>query len=492
MLGMDIFGQRVKETNKILSLLPLAYARLAIVYNEKNVPVDLIINDVNFEYEKLTGIKREKLVGKRVSEVFPDLLTSMPDLFKKYFENIEKSNLYEFEYYLTHQKRWYDIYVRSLHKSELIIVFDECTKRKQMEEKLKKSENKFKSLFNNSTVGIYRTTPDGKILMANQSLISILGYSSFEELSNINLENDGYHLGFRRSDFKNTIEKENEVRGYESCWKTKNGGHIFVRESAHAIRDENGRVIYYEGTVEDVTSNKTAHLQITKLNTLYTELGIDPGENIEIILKKAGDILQGEFAFCMINNQDHQINKWFANGKSAEKYPSDKLLELLNDEILRSGQRTTYIFQDLTKYTNRDENLLPAGFEAGSCIGCALITDDTPVGSLGVVQSYPREFSDTEQKIITTLGKALSLEYKRYLLENNLKSAIDEAENANKAKSQFLANMSHEIRTPLNGIMGFSEMLKYQEEDENRKRMLNMIEESGHQLLQIINDIFEY
>jgi signal transduction histidine kinase/CheY-like chemotaxis protein len=57
---------------------------------------------------------------------------------------------------------------------------------------------------------------------------------------------------------------------------------------------------------------------------------------------------------------------------------------------------------------------------------------------------------------------------------------------------QFLSNMSHEIRTPLNGIMGFSEMLILEERDHQKRRMLKMIEESGNQLLTIINDIFDF
>jgi len=492
MMGMDIFGQRVKESNKILSHLPLAYARLSIIFNEKEVPVDLSIDDINPEYEKISGIDRKNLVDKRVSEVFPDLLSSMPTLFDRYFENLQQSNQFTFEYFARYQKRWYDIYVRSITRSELIIVFDECTKRKRMEEQLKSSENKFKSLFNNSTVGIYRTTPDGKILMANQSLISILGYSSFEELAKINLENDGYHLGFRRKDFIKSIESKNEVKGYESCWKTKNGGHIFVRESAHVVRDEKGNIKYYEGTVEDITANKTARLQISKLNTLYSDLGIDPEQNIKIILNKAGDILQGELAFCMINDKEKLIHTWANNPDKDDKIQTIKLAEKLNDEIINNGQTSTFLVKDLWENYKLNGISTDTDISLRSCIGCVIKIDDQPVGSLCVFHSHSQDFSDTEQKIITTLCKALSLEYKRYLLEKNLKNAIAEAKNANKAKSQFLANMSHEIRTPLNGIMGFSEMLKYQEEDENRKRMLNMIEESGHQLLQIINDIFEY
>jgi signal transduction histidine kinase/ActR/RegA family two-component response regulator len=121
-----------------------------------------------------------------------------------------------------------------------------------------------------------------------------------------------------------------------------------------------------------------------------------------------------------------------------------------------------------------------------------VIINGKAIGSLCVVCNVPKRFTETEINIISTLSKALSLEQQRFFVEESLIKATDEAKIANKVKSQFLANMSHEIRTPLNGIIGFAEMLSSQEPDERKARILNMIEDSGYQLLQIINDIFDY
>ena len=77
------------------------------------------------------------------------------------------------------------------------------------------------------------------------------------------------------------------------------------------------------------------------------------------------------------------------------------------------------------------------------------------------------------------------------LLEQNLRNAINKAEESNKLKSAFLANMSHEIRTPLNAIIGFSNLLPTAESEEEAKEYINIIESNNSLLLQLINDILD-
>lgn len=79
-------------------------------------------------------------------------------------------------------------------------------------------------------------------------------------------------------------------------------------------------------------------------------------------------------------------------------------------------------------------------------------------------------------------------ERKRYEIE--LKAAKEKAEENERLKSAFLANMSHEIRTPMNGILGFADLLKEPElTNEEQQRYITIIEQSGHRLLNIINDL---
>ncbi|MBI5945878.1 MAG: PAS domain S-box protein [Chloroflexi bacterium] len=134
----------------------------------------------------------------------------------------------------------------------------DITKREQAERLLKESEERYRGLYENATIGMYRTTVDGRILMANPALVRMLGYESFEELASRDLEKTGYDPNHPRSEFLRRIKQDGVVRGMESAWKRKDGSFIFVRESARAIQDEVSREIFYEGMVEDITERKRA------------------------------------------------------------------------------------------------------------------------------------------------------------------------------------------------------------------------------------------
>jgi PAS domain S-box-containing protein len=133
----------------------------------------------------------------------------------------------------------------------------------QTQRELKKADDashsleiQLKDTLDNMPFGVYRTAPDGRILMANLAIVQMLGYSSFEELAGRNLEKEGFAAGYPRSTFKERIEKDGQVVGSESAWIKRDGTTLFIIETARAVRDEHGRTLYYEGVVQDVTELK--------------------------------------------------------------------------------------------------------------------------------------------------------------------------------------------------------------------------------------------
>jgi len=145
---------------------------------------------------------------------------------------------------------------------EFVFAVD-ITERKRAEAALRDSEARYRSLFENAVLGIYRTSPDGHILAANPALVRMLGYASFEELAKRNLQERGYEPETPRALFKEQVERDGNIRGHESAWTRRDGSTLYVRENAQAVRGEDGRVLYYEGTIEDITERRRlqAHLQ---------------------------------------------------------------------------------------------------------------------------------------------------------------------------------------------------------------------------------------
>ena len=141
----------------------------------------------------------------------------------------------------------------------------DVTDQLRAENALRESEERYRALTENSAIGIYRTTPDGEILFANPAAVRMLGFDSFAELAQRNLENEGFESTYPRAAFKERLEREGKITGLETAWRRRDGTTIFVRENARVMRDDHG-ASFYEGTVEDISERKQAEQAVRQLS----------------------------------------------------------------------------------------------------------------------------------------------------------------------------------------------------------------------------------
>ena len=138
----------------------------------------------------------------------------------------------------------------------------DLTLHKLAEESLRESNARYQSLFEHTALGVYRTTPEGRIVLANPALVRLLGCRSQEELAGLDLEANARDTSYDRRRFLEVIERDGVVAGMETTWKRRDGSVAHARENARAVRDASGKTIAYEGTIEDITERRHLEAQL--------------------------------------------------------------------------------------------------------------------------------------------------------------------------------------------------------------------------------------
>ncbi|MCT7984895.1 EAL domain-containing protein [Laspinema sp. A4] len=130
----------------------------------------------------------------------------------------------------------------------------------QAQAEQKQAEQKYRSIFENAVEGIFQSTLNGRYITVNPMLAQIYGYDGPEELINKvnNIEYQIYVDKNRRTQFVHLLQKSNAFWNFESQVYRKDGSIIWISENARVIRNSEGKIIGYEGTVEDITQRKQA------------------------------------------------------------------------------------------------------------------------------------------------------------------------------------------------------------------------------------------
>jgi len=327
---------------------------------------------------------------------------------------------------------------RSLEKVEL-----DYKERKKAEEEKKESESKYRTLFENAQLGIYQTTPDGQILNVNPAILQMLEYNSIEELKNKNLETGDFHENSGRQKFKQLIEKQGSVRNFESNWKKKNGEIITIIENAHVVKDANGKTLYYDGFVENITERKKAEKALKESEEKYRTLM----ENLNEVIIVA----------------DNNHNVQYVNKKFTEKlgYTPDEIIGKVGFKILHDPADYEMIEEANQKRINKNKShyeipfLAKDGSKIDFLVSGAPITDSEgkTVASIGAMV----DISDRKQA-----EKALKENEEKYrtLLENMNDIVImvdndDRIQYVNKRFSEKLGYSENEIV----GEIGYKKLL---------------------------------
>jgi len=316
------------------------------------------------------------------------------------------------------------------------------------------------------------TDTNGHILKVNKFFCDITGYSQEELIGkNHRLISSNHHAGEFWKEFWATIKSGHSWKG-EVKNLTKDGKEIWMDTVINPIMGEGGVIRQFLAIRFDITQRKQAEelamrrdSELRAISDTYLPVGIistDTSGNI-VLFSKGAEALLGYTAMEMV-------------GRTPIAFHDEQEVMNRNAELIRELNRPVTPFGTFIVIPEEE------GFESRQW---TYIRKD---GSRFPVQLVISPIRNTSDVITGYVGIAVDIS-DRIMAEKAIHYAKEQAEEANRSKSQFLANMSHEIRTPLNSILGFSELLSETVHEPKQRTQLNTIISSGRTLLSLINDL---
>ena len=204
------------------------------------------------------GLRPGQVVGMTLQEFFRSDDPAFPPIVAHRAALQGESRTYELEWdggtYQSHVEPLRDAAGRTI--GVLGIALD-VTERKRAQEQTRQAELRYRTLFEEMPIGLYRTTPGGQIVDVNPALIQMLGYPDRETYLAIGAK--GLYVDPQeREAWKAQMEREGVVRGVEFHFHRYDGSTLWVEDNARAVRDATGAVLYYEGSIQDITARKQA------------------------------------------------------------------------------------------------------------------------------------------------------------------------------------------------------------------------------------------
>jgi PAS domain S-box-containing protein len=228
---------------------------------------DLRYLGVNNHLAKTFNMPRDSFVGQHIG--FLHTSTEFNQFVQDFFQSSQLDAYREVSAQVAGTERRFLIVAQKYNygKAAFTVGID-ITERDQAEKALREAEAKYRNIFEHAVEGIFQTTAEGHYLSANPALARIYGYDSPAEmmLELTNIQQQLYVDPERRKTFILTLEREGSVTGFESQVYRRDGSVIWIAENARAVYALNGDLLYYEGTVEDITQRKEAESALQRAN----------------------------------------------------------------------------------------------------------------------------------------------------------------------------------------------------------------------------------
>ncbi|RPI72071.1 MAG: PAS domain S-box protein [Geobacteraceae bacterium] len=282
------------------------FALHEIVIDERGKPLDYRFLDVNPAFERLTGLKRADLLGKRVLEVLPGTETYWIDSYGRVALTGEPVH---FENYSANLDRWFAVYAYRPAPRQFAVVFSEITSRKQAEEELTAAHRQIQSIIDNTPDLVYALDLEERFIMANAAIAALLNSTQEQVIGKkrhefMPKEDAEWHESNDRLVIEagrmQELEEYSQLKGRSITWLTKK----------FPLRDEQGRIYAIAGISADISDRKRAEEALRQLNeTLEQRVAERTSELVHTVEALQGEIEQRLRAEHELNLANEQLSE---------------------------------------------------------------------------------------------------------------------------------------------------------------------------------------
>jgi two-component system NtrC family sensor kinase len=321
----------------------------------------------------------------------------------------------------------------------------DITERKKFEKELKESEEKFRNLFERVRHGLFISTRQGRFLDCNQAMLELAGYGDKEKFLEIDIAKDLYVNAEDRRKFQKLIEQYGFVKDLEVEFKKKSGEKITVLLTAHAKRDENGKIIGYEGLNIDISERKRMERELKEANEFLMNLIESSVDGIIVTDMKGNILIFNRGAENILGYKAEEVVGKMNIRSIYEPGVGKEVMEKLKSPDYGGvGRLTSFPIV----HRRKDGELIEGDLSA------SVIYNDEgrEIASIGI-------FKDLRER----LGIERELrEMQQALLQSEKLAAM----------GRLTSQIAHELNNPIYGIMNTLELLKTEIPPESKRRRI--------------------
>ncbi|MEW5754828.1 MAG: response regulator [Pseudomonadota bacterium] len=375
-------------------------------------------------------------------------------------------------------------------------------------------ENKYRRVVLDQHAIVSMTDTAGTIIDVNDKFCEISGYTREELIGkNHNIVSSGTHPKAFFQEMWETITAGKVWHGV-ICNRRKNGSRYWVESTITPLMDADGLPYQFIAARTDITQRVEIEQTLKRQRTMLAILGSALAEFVTSakINKVAGDLLHGlleltgsEFGFIGEILLDEQGRRYLksqafatAQGDTFADQPAMEFhnLDTLFGYTIRTGER---LCLDDVAHHPLGATLPPGHLPMKTYLGMPIHYNDQMVGMYCLANrqgGYDQELIAFLEPFNATYGvivNAMRMFEAESAARRDMSRAREQAERANRAKSEFLSRMSHELRTPLNAILGFAQILEIEHEGltESQRENVDEIYKAGRHLLSLINEVLD-